>query len=634
MDVEAKELIKDDLIQEFESLKNDPILVKKETKPLNKRIKCNRPHPYPLLQEIIEMKTSQKVEFNEVMSKFGLQVKVKRGESKVYKQNIDEYYKNEEEKEDFGPRVLKALGKVTKGNKYLKKQYRRFENYRAKELMDKYINLLFFLISKSIVFKLAHLSKWQKHWYKDKKLSKNIIKMFNWTEDFLTNWNEKLDGEILRSKWIESPKGKFRQLCIPSLSVRFICNILNNALQHILRPLLPDKKYGFHGFIYDRGCLSAWIQILKEELWGWNNITQVDVASGFPNLSIKTVREALEYEKLNLPQNFVNLIMEFLVIEAPNSDEFPTYESKWESDNNKAWREGSRNVPMGLPISPILYTWTSYYVLIEKLGFKKYVRYVNYADDLNFFYANSFCNVVEKESNFEPVKYKGKKQTNLVHSLNEIPLMIEAGFQFEPKKTKHVKMNGQFGSNLDLLGMSLDIKNEQISSKTRGRGESPKRRSTLPQTARLESLSSKGKLDWKWLTKNYDFLGYLQGKLWDPASGDPEQVQKWKMASRKKLYSGSTLMGKFKKLKILPKRVTLQNAKFYSERVMDKIMATRGQIKSKPNLIPVSKDNRIILSERLRAKLNVNSPTNPRSDYFQKYHVDKDMKRVYAAYHS
>jgi hypothetical protein len=90
--------------------------------------------------------------------------------------------------------------------------------------------------------------------------------------------------------------------------------------------------------------------------------------------------------------------------------------------------------------------------------------------------------------------------------------MMEAGFQFEPKKTKLVKTNGIHVANLELLGLSLEV-GTNLSSKTRGRGESPKRRSTLPQSARLESISKNGNLNFDWLKTNYKFLGFIQSKL-------------------------------------------------------------------------------------------------------------------------
>ena len=43
----------------------------------------------------------------------------------------------------------------------------------------------------------------------------------------------------LKNEYIESPKNKQRQLCIPELKMRFISAMLNNALQHVIRPHLP-----------------------------------------------------------------------------------------------------------------------------------------------------------------------------------------------------------------------------------------------------------------------------------------------------------------------------------------------------------------------------------------------------------
>jgi hypothetical protein len=115
--------------------------------------------------------------------------------------------------------------------------------------------------------------------------------------------------------------------------------------------------------------------------------------------------------------------------------------------------------------------------------------------------------------------------------------------------------------------------------------------------------------------------------------GNQELQQKWRSNSWKKLYRGKTLLGKFKKLRLLPKRVSLQNAKFYSERIVELLLEERRTLEvrkvSNLNLNTIT----IMPSERLVKKTRKLSSIYPRSDYFEKYNIDKDSQRVYAHYH-
>jgi len=158
-------------------MKKKTLFSKPEKLKLKPRIRSERLHPFPLLQEIIELKTSDLQEYVSALEHFGLKVKVKRGET------LDKLEtgisKTDVENELLGDQVLRALGTVKISNRYLKKQYRRLVNYLNSNQIKKYIRLIFFLISKSSSFKLAHLSKWQPHWYKDVQLSNKVFKLFN-----------------------------------------------------------------------------------------------------------------------------------------------------------------------------------------------------------------------------------------------------------------------------------------------------------------------------------------------------------------------------------------------------------------------------------------------------------------------
>lgn len=158
-----KEVLYQEFIQEINGTNTE-----EELRSLSKRVRAERSHPYPLLQEIVSFKQSERKEYSEALSMFGLQVKVKRGESLGKCQSptiadIDSRGHNahvpvSEETSRLGVTLRKGKGSKA-SNAYLNKQYIRLSRLLRQKNLSKYIDLIFFMLQRSISFKLAHLGQ-------------------------------------------------------------------------------------------------------------------------------------------------------------------------------------------------------------------------------------------------------------------------------------------------------------------------------------------------------------------------------------------------------------------------------------------------------------------------------------------
>jgi hypothetical protein len=627
---------------------NKPKVTQQKPK-LGWRQKKPRFHPYAYLHQIVKTMSSTEQEYNSDLWLYDLKVKIKSGESELFKTGSKRTAEQERslykvESRKYGIIRHKSEDLSKKGNLYLSKSYR----YLAKQLESgnylRYITHVFFLLQNSLSFKIAHYSSWNKRWYKESKGSANMVKVIKWTSLFIKNWRWFLTRkhQRLTNFWVESPKGKWRQLCIPTVEMRYLSHILNKILQHILRKQLPAKS--FHGFIYDRGCLSSWRSLIVDKLWEYDNIYQIDVSSGFPNLNLLTVKESLEY--LKLPENFVTLILEILILPQKAGKKYPTETAKWEGENNDLWRQGPRNVPMGLGISPIIYTWVTYYLINHKLKLINGIKWINYADDLNLFFSKSFYYMVNRLST-EKYMTLSEMQTNFLSQLNNIPELIFAGLQFDVAKNRKVKENGKWFTDIKLLGLRLD-ENLNLYGCTRGRGESPKRQSTEASNVLLkrrlnlfiEQILKDGNftkwklftnlnnfheldkilmecirvkpleyLNFKWIQEHPEYLGVAQALLYNHGELYVDD-DKYTLE-----YDGLDLISKLKSANRLPKGTGLQNGKYHAELFAQTLLKDILKKEKSRNILLESWN----INERLKLKLKQKEWINVKSDYFKKY---------------
>lgn len=173
-----------------------------------------------------------------------------------------------------------------RANRYLKRQYKLLELYRKTNMTKAYWHKSWVLMSKSWSYKIASFNQWHNRWYKDLNL-KQIHRILRPLKEIIS-----LEQRMttIRNLWIESPRGKYRQLGIPPLSWRLYLHMLNQFISYIYEPRLDPAIYD--GFIYNRGCLSWWTKLLwSPVLEDMEHLMELDFSSGFPNMNLHSVVE-------------------------------------------------------------------------------------------------------------------------------------------------------------------------------------------------------------------------------------------------------------------------------------------------------------------------------------------------------
>lgn len=424
----------------------------------------------------------------------------------------------------------------SRGNKYLKKQYKLLSNYRQHSAISEYWNTSFTLMKMSWSFKLACLNSWSPGWYKEL----SFLELGSLFKGLHTALSLSSLQTTITNVWIESPKNKWRQLGIPPKSWRLYFHMLNMFLTYIYEPHLPPEIYD--GFIYDRGCQSWWKTVLWSPLLNALNwIIEIDFSSGFPNLHLSFVRKALISDGL-LPPSVVNLILHHLLSPQRSSSSFPTLATFIEHHANLPWRESKRNVPMGLGISPILFVITLHWCLNQLHLQTPNFTYKFYADDGSLYF--NLKGLVELYSklqlNFlDLLTTLYTKENPLLVKLNQHWLFTGAGLKVCLQKSSLVRLSGIWLKPYRSLGLSLYtplsklqqiinlLTNQEIPLEiqgyTRGRGANPSKgtTSTAPSRTLLSyrSLHSSEILNLASLVSKYEkYFGLLMSKLYSSHS--------------------------------------------------------------------------------------------------------------------
>ena len=485
--------------------------------------------PLPLLSGIEVFKTSTG-EWNEELMNYGIKARAKYGESP--------------NPSDIGSQIFviyyDSINSLS--NRYLKKQYKRLTKYRDQGDIALYWNTCWSLMCHSWSFRMASLNSWRPRWYKDldilslNRLWKGLHKILS-----LTDLQSKL-----KNVWIESPKDKWRQLCIPNKSWRLYYHMLNNFISYIYSPHLPSTDYD--GFLYNRGCLSWW----RGVLWGpyltsYSSILEIDMSSAFSNINCRKIASILKLDGL-IPLNIIHLILHHITSPCEESSFYPTWSSYVEHRHNILWRASSRNLPMGIGISPILFVITLAHAF-KTLNLKNDdLVYKAYADDLSIFF--NIKGVVR----FIKQHWQGWKwlifqlfhlNNVLIELLNNSTTFKESGLKICPRKSglvrlctiwlkPYVSLGLRLSTSLNFFDQLLNkifsnsIKLD-LSGWTRGRGANPTKGkpSTLPSRTKLEftHATTSMKLDFTSLLKYYKkYFGLLQARLY---SNNNESPLRW-----------------------------------------------------------------------------------------------------------
>lgn len=481
------------------------------------RLRKYRDSPFPYLSNI-ELFSITVGDYDTSLEEYGLKIRSKRVSLT----------------EDPGTiiYVLKYHTINGRGNQFLKRQYKKLESYRNTHQIKKYWSLSWKLIKLSRSFLVASLNSWQPIWYKTIGL-KELICLIEHLNKIVTF--QEIKSPIYNT-WIESPLGKWRQLGVPCKAWRLYLHMLNMFLSYIYSPHLDPQIYD--GFIFNRGCKTWWETVL----WGnlltqYHSIMEVDLSSGFPNLSLHSVRSALLSDGL-IPTNLVELIIHHLKSPLIEAVRFPTLETYIENKKNKSWRNSDRSVHMGLGISPILFVLTVHWILKDIKILQPSLSFSSkwYADDASFYFnLRWILTFLQNYSWISMLKSILKGENPLITQLNQIPSMQQAGIRFCTKKSGFVRILGLWLKNYKSLGLSLESTQtlpQQIWSltlgrsipmtlrgSTRGRGYNPitKRPSTLPSSLELDFglPGSMNRLNLSLLLKNYKpYFGLLMSRLY------------------------------------------------------------------------------------------------------------------------
>lgn len=445
-----------------------------------------------------------------------------------------------------------------RGNQYLKRQYKRLKELRHYNKISLYWKLSWTLMSKSLSFQIANLNSWKSTWYKE-LTPLEFRKLFESLNQILTL---KTIQTQIKNVWIESPKGKWRQLGIPPKAWRLYYHILNNLISYIYEPHLPTSQYD--GFIYNRGCKSWWEKLIwDKEFLNYKNIVEVDLSSGFPNLSLKILRQALIDDGL-IPENLINLLLHHLKSPLKESTWFPTLETYIENKKNQLWRLGSRSVHMGLGISPILFVITIDWVLRKAKIQNKNFQYRCYADDWSFYF--NFRGIYQllkenQKSLFWAIKELIKGNNLILSLFNNLTLFQQTGLRLCPQKSRLIKLYGVWIHPYISLGLKLYTEQTRmrqlwtlllgqeiplnLQGYTRGRGANQSKRTsgTLASRTKLNYSNNKNKrkLNYKTLVTTYkNYFGLLMSRLY---TGKSQPLQRLKPSSNPK----ETLYSHFKK---------------------------------------------------------------------------------------
>jgi len=176
-------------------------------------------------------------------------------------------------------------------NRFMIYQMWRLSAIREKD-SKKYFKIAFALMRRSVSFRVSAINHVFFNWYKKIPL---------WV---LLRINRKVD-KILETKstlldfsrvYIPKPgSDKFRPLGVPEPEWRLVLHMANNFIHWYLRDyILPSQ----HGFIPNRGSLSAWRQMFEEGLLEKPFIYECDLKQFFPSVNLDVLNKVLLSNKV------------------------------------------------------------------------------------------------------------------------------------------------------------------------------------------------------------------------------------------------------------------------------------------------------------------------------------------------
>ena len=455
-----------------------------------------------------------------------------------------------------------------KSNKYLRYQYKQLSKYRKHHQVKDYWKLSWYLMQHSWSYRIASLNSWKPRWYKELSYLQ-LQQIFRALHSILS-------FRVLKTQitnvWIESPKGKWRQLCIPPKGWRLYLHMLNQFISYLHEPRLSKSVY--HGFIFNRGCKSWWEDLIwSDRLESFPYLMEVDLSSGFPNCSHHYLQRSLKESSL-YPLPILNLILQHVRSPLLRNTTFPTFKTYVEDRMNAVWRTGNRSVPMGMGISPILFViFLSHQLRVHRLWNSEF-HYMFYADDGSFFFTWRGLQTYLHHRQLSILDLVNSIMTTpngLLSILNSDEELSSSGIKFCSEKSRLIKLSDLWLRPLSSLGLQLYLTPSswvqyiekfldleffnlelQLKGNTRGRGDNPLtgKTGTKGSQTRLIDLGKLSSVDLDYPTlkkKLRQYFGLIQNQLYASESLRPQPpTSRWG-----KIKAGSMLQNLFRHKSIL-----------------------------------------------------------------------------------
>lgn len=188
------------------------------------------------------------------------------------------------EKRKGKPHLWFEKGKNTRKNRYIIHEIEVLKRYQTEP--RKYWTLSRSLIKDSTCFRLLAINHIFNNWYKDLPLS------------YVLHINKKVDNLISQGSlaefqhsrvYIPKPPSSYRPLGVPTPEWRVLLHMYNQFLTYFLQSKLQFQ----HGFLPEKGTLSAWEEIFAKRLYEKPYIYEYDFKKYFDSVNIATLSKLL-----------------------------------------------------------------------------------------------------------------------------------------------------------------------------------------------------------------------------------------------------------------------------------------------------------------------------------------------------
>lgn len=316
-----------------------------------------------------------------------------------------------------------------KGNKYLRKQYKRMAKALSKGDKERYFAIGENLTKRSSYFQMVVFVN-KIRFYPNNYTIGKVWKFHTEIRNILRNEksNLKFRRIFLPEYNADGTLKKYRPLGVPNVVWRVVAASYEFLLVNMLKANWPENQYGGMPKV---GVVDAWIDILRN-IGNYKTIVGIDLAKFFDTVYLKSVDYALASE--GVPNRIIEIIHKINLnkpiiqpkerkIEKERIDAVKQ-EAPIKLSNNEVFHmSNDRDVslPQGLNTSPLL----SQLVLNKTLvfhGVEKYEKVIHYVDDAVILSTHGPKMAIEFYKDALKTSYNGitisEKKTEIIRSMD------------------------------------------------------------------------------------------------------------------------------------------------------------------------------------------------------------------------